>query len=561
MENKKIEEDLIVIEEKIVKSNGETAVRQYQKGKYLGKGGFARCYEFNCLETNKLAAAKVIPKSTLTKSSAKRKLMSEIKIHRSLHHTNIVGFEHYFEDHNNVYILLELCTNQTMNDLLKRRKRLTEIEVQCYLLQLIASLIYLQGRKIIHRDLKLGNFFISEKMEIKVGDFGLAATVRHEGEKKRTICGTPNYIAPEVLENKGHSYEVDIWALGVVAYTLLVGKPPFETTDVKTTYKRIKMNAFSFPDNVMLSDASKDLISRILKTDPSSRLTLTQIQNHDFFHQANTIPKLLPASTLACAPPTNFLKQYLPSNINTGVNSSRTAENTQGVSKNSPRQLAGDFNSARSLKKEETNRLPRTITINHPEEVCVNKWVDYSNKYGLGYNLTNGATGVYFNDSSKIIMQLNSEKFKYFERKSGEKQDSCTTYTMNEYPKEIQKKVTLLNHFKKYLQEESKQQSDIGAKGDNDDEVFVKKWIKTKHAVMFRLSNKIVQVKFQDQTEIILSSENRMVTYINKKQEKNLYKLSIALESNNAEMTKRLKYTKELLANMLNTNKDKNPNE
>ena len=88
-------------------------------------------------------------------------------------------------------------------------------------------------------------------MQIKVGDFGLAAKLEFEGERKRTICGTPNYIAPEVLDGKhGHSYQVDTWSLGVVLYTMLVGKPPFETSDVKTTYRRIRMNAYTFPESV-----------------------------------------------------------------------------------------------------------------------------------------------------------------------------------------------------------------------------------------------------------------------------------------------------------------------
>lgn len=106
-------------------------------------------------------AAKVIPKASLSKHRAKQKLMSEIKIHKSIHHTNIVGFEHFFEDNENVYILLELCHNQTMNELLRRRKRLTELEVQCYLLQILSALRYLHKNRVIHRDLKLGNLFLS----------------------------------------------------------------------------------------------------------------------------------------------------------------------------------------------------------------------------------------------------------------------------------------------------------------------------------------------------------------------------------------------------------------
>lgn len=146
-------------------------------------------------------------------------------------------------------------------------------------------------------------------MEVKIGDFGLAAKLQFDGETRRTICGTPNYIAPEVLDGKvGHSYEVDIWSLGVILYTLLVGKPPFETTDVKTTYRRIKMNAYNFPDHVILSDTSKSLITRILVSDPSRRPTLDDILAHEFFHQGNAIPKLLPNSTLACPPSSNYLR-------------------------------------------------------------------------------------------------------------------------------------------------------------------------------------------------------------------------------------------------------------
>jgi polo-like kinase 1 len=130
-----------------------------------------------------------------------------------------------------------------MNELLKRRKRLHELEVKCYTQQVINALKYLHSHRVIHRDLKLGNLFLNDKMQIKLGDFGLATKLDFDGEKKRTICGTPNYIAPEVLEGRaGHSYEVDIWSLGVILYTLIIGKPPFETTDVKATYTRIKRN-------------------------------------------------------------------------------------------------------------------------------------------------------------------------------------------------------------------------------------------------------------------------------------------------------------------------------
>ncbi len=123
--------------------------------------------------------------------------------------------------------------------------------------------------------LKLGNLFLNDKMEVKIGDFGLATKLEFDGDRKRTICGTPNYIAPEILEGKnGHSYEVDTWSLGVIIYTLLIGKPPFETQDVKTTYQKIKKNQYSFPEHVKVSKQAKQLIQGILQLEPNERLSL-----------------------------------------------------------------------------------------------------------------------------------------------------------------------------------------------------------------------------------------------------------------------------------------------
>jgi Serine/threonine protein kinase len=136
-----------IIEERVVSLEGEVKIKKYSKRKFLGKGGFARVYEFFCLETRKVQASKIIGKDQLTKQRRRQKLMSEIKIHKSLSHQNIVGFEHFFEDSENVYILLELCPNQSLSELLRRRKRLTELEVQCYMLQIIAAVEYIHYKK------------------------------------------------------------------------------------------------------------------------------------------------------------------------------------------------------------------------------------------------------------------------------------------------------------------------------------------------------------------------------------------------------------------------------
>ena len=136
-------------------------------------------------------------------------------------------------------------------------------------------------------------------------------------------------------------------------------------------------------------------------------------------------------------------------------------------------------------------------------EVWVKKWVDYSQKYGLGYYLSNDATGVFFNDSTKVVLDPNGHHFNYMERRYQDRQDVGKQYTLTEYPKDLQKKVTLLQHFRSYLEggekpakteEVSKEQFPKEKKITNV--IYVKKWMRTRHAIMFRLSNKVVQVNF-----------------------------------------------------------------
>ena len=277
-----------------------------------------------------------------------------------------------------------------MNELLRRRKRLTELEVQCYLLQIISGVKYLHQHRVIHRDLKLGNLFLSDKLEIKIADFGLATKLEFEGDRKRTVCGTPNYIAPEVLDGKhGHSYEVDIWSLGVIIFTLIVGKPPFETSSVKTTYKRIKVNAYAFPEHILVSDEAKDLIFKVLNLDPLRRLTLDQILDHKFLSRKN-IPKSLPSSSLACPPPASFMRQYQPK-------SRSDSDKELKLENNEPLKAVQTFKDSDIGFKNSNSSI-----------VHVQKWVDSSNKYGLGYILSNGCLGISFNDSTKILMHLNN---------------------------------------------------------------------------------------------------------------------------------------------------------
>lgn len=293
-----------VIEEKRKDADGRIISYKYARGRLLGKGGFAKCYLATSIASKSIYAIKIVSKSTLVKPRARQKLHTEIKIHKTLAHENVVRFERFFEDTDHAYMLLELCANNSMSELIRKRKRLTEPETRYYIIQLISALKFLHSSCVIHRDLKLGNLFIDSDMRLKVGDFGLATRVMHVDERKKTVCGTPNYIAPEILEGKnGHSYEVDVWSTGVVFYTLLVGKPPYESTDVKSTYKRILTNTYSFPDTVNVSEYSKSIIRNVLQTRPEKRPSWDEMLQHSFFSRTTAYtPLALPESAMRDCP-------------------------------------------------------------------------------------------------------------------------------------------------------------------------------------------------------------------------------------------------------------------
>uniref|UniRef100_A0A1I7WN78 Protein kinase domain-containing protein n=1 Tax=Heterorhabditis bacteriophora TaxID=37862 RepID=A0A1I7WN78_HETBA len=170
----------------------------YARGKFLGKGGFARCYELTNMNTKELFAGKIVSKTLLVKPYQREKMSQEVQIHRQLRHPHVVQLFSFFEDVDNVYITLELCARRSLMELHKRRKAVTEPEARYFTHHVCLAVDYLHEQKVIHRDLKLGNLFLNCELQVKIGDFGLATTVDIEGERKKTLCGTPNYIARKI---------------------------------------------------------------------------------------------------------------------------------------------------------------------------------------------------------------------------------------------------------------------------------------------------------------------------------------------------------------------------
>ncbi|VTJ68915.1 Hypothetical predicted protein [Marmota monax] len=186
------------------------------------------------------------------------------------------------------------CLGQSLAHVLKARQTLTEPEVRYYLRGVIGGLRYLHQQRIVHRDLKLSNLFLNKKMEVKIGDLGLATRLGPGGRCHRVLCGTPNLLAPEVVSRKGHSCPSDIWALGCIMYTVLTGTPPFAAASLSEMYQNIRDG--HYPEPAHLSPNARRLIARLLAPDPAERPNLDHLLQDDFFTQGFTPDRMPPRS-------------------------------------------------------------------------------------------------------------------------------------------------------------------------------------------------------------------------------------------------------------------------
>ncbi|KAI4163764.1 MAG: hypothetical protein LQ342_002537 [Letrouitia transgressa] len=284
----------------------------YRTGKELGKGGFAICYEGHQRgKSGSTVYALKIVKSKFPQKKLEDKFRTELQIHSKMQHPNIVEFHKAFAFEENTYVVLELCPNGSVQDMVRTRKGISLPEVRRLVVQLCGAVKYMHARNVIHRDLKMGNLFLDREMNVKIGDFGLAAVLVAPGEhesnqikgfsRRTTLCGTPNYIAPEILDKSkgGHDLKVDIWALGCIVYAMLTARPPFQASSSTEIYEKAKTVNYSWPASEacrsFIPEEVKDLVAGLLKPNPEERLGLDDVVDHPFFSMngGNCIPSVL----------------------------------------------------------------------------------------------------------------------------------------------------------------------------------------------------------------------------------------------------------------------------
>ncbi|XP_046802410.1 phosphorylase b kinase gamma catalytic chain, skeletal muscle/heart isoform [Lucilia cuprina] len=217
----------------------------------------------------------------------------EISILRQvMGHPYIIDLQDVFESDAFVFLVFELCPKGELFDYLTSVVTLSEKKTRTIMRQIFEGVEYIHSKNIVHRDLKPENILLDENHNVKITDFGFARQLK-EGEKLTDLCGTPGYLAPETLKcnmfegSPGYGQEVDIWACGVIMFTLLVGCPPFWHRKQMVMLRNIMEGKYSFtsPEWADISEDPKDLIRKCLVVDPSQRITVQEVLHHPFFNQ------------------------------------------------------------------------------------------------------------------------------------------------------------------------------------------------------------------------------------------------------------------------------------
>ncbi|KAK8897031.1 hypothetical protein M9Y10_014964 [Tritrichomonas musculus] len=578
----------------------------------LGHGGFSEVYRVTIQNTNKAYAMKVISKDRYETPKGRislEKLKNEIQIQKGLNHPNIVQSKISFSDEFNYYIALEFCPGKSIREYLKKSEngRLTEPETRKILQDVIEGLVYLHNSEIIHHDLKLENFLIGSDGKVKIADFGLSNALKNEDERKHSICGTTNYLSPEVIlkKNKGRGFEADIWAIGVATFIMLTGKPPFDGGDKETTYENIKNCRYHFPSKIPLSSEAKDFIKMILKVDPSKRPAAIDLIDHpfltkydkdqiQFYKPPQTRQK--PQSSIAIQKVQSLPKYsfginnaFPPKKINNNTNANQRLDNiplpAQPVSNlyELPRRSSNlnshiatsrfmnePDNSARKANLNTLNidyhQKPLSFIHENNELNAINNSKKnftipnhfitkyYFHEENLGYLLGNGTVGVCFYDQTRIVMDPNEEFVQYYKSTNSTPEvinlAAYKRIKLDDNTKKHQEKISLLKKFAKSFK---KYQLLYDLEGNDFDPSIplynVKYFLKKDGSVLFKLNDKNVQVNFSDYKKMIIFWNTRkMCVYTSHKDKCNLLDMNgIAGMNENCDEHRKLKNAKDML--------------
>mmetsp|Transcript_49103 Transcript_49103/g.153734 ORF Transcript_49103/g.153734 Transcript_49103/m.153734 type:complete len:692 (+) Transcript_49103:143-2218(+) len=255
----------------------EFEVLDSDAGRSLGKGSFGVVRGVRRKATGDIYALKTMRKIEVIEGDLIDQVEREVQVQRNLKHENVLRLYKHFEDADTVYLLLEYCAKGELYQLLRtcRGRRFTEDVAKHYFVQVARGLGYLHSQRIVHRDLKPENLLVNHEDVLKIADFGWCAVSSY---LRTTFCGTLDYLAPEMIQGRGHNHTLDIWSLGVLLYEMVVGRPPFQSTNHVMLVSKILEMQLKFPAFVPVG--VRDLVKQVLQKEPSDRLPLDQVLSH-----------------------------------------------------------------------------------------------------------------------------------------------------------------------------------------------------------------------------------------------------------------------------------------
>ncbi|CAF0908469.1 unnamed protein product [Rotaria sordida] len=264
-------------------------INDFEIGAPLGRGRFGHVYCVREKKSKYIVALKAIIKDQISTPRLAKQLISEISIQSRLKHPNILRLYGFFHDDQRIFLLLEYAPGGELYRRMQKDKIIQENQAAGYVYQLCNALSYLHSKQIIHRDIKPENILIGVYGILKLADFGWSAE-SNQANKRTTLCGTLDYLAPEMLNGSGYDEKIDLWCLGIFTYEMIVGKPPFDSQNQQDTIRLIRTNQLSFPSTI--SNDARHLISQLIRPNPSDRMPLNQVIQHQWIIQYANIKSI-----------------------------------------------------------------------------------------------------------------------------------------------------------------------------------------------------------------------------------------------------------------------------
>lgn len=269
--------------------NYQWSLEDFEIGAPLGRGKFGRVFLAREKTTHYMVALKTLYKIELVKGRVEKQVMREIEIQTHLKHPHILQLLTYFHDAKRIYLVLEFAAKGELYKELKRQpnERFNEHLSAKYTYQVADALDYCHKNNVIHRDIKPENLLLTFDGDIKLADFGWS--VHAPSSKRNTLCGTLDYLPPEMVLGQTYDIYVDHWCLGILCYEFLTGKPPFLSNTTQETYAKIKTVNISWPEQI--KPGAKDLISKLIKRKSTERISMAEVKTHPWIREHKDLPK------------------------------------------------------------------------------------------------------------------------------------------------------------------------------------------------------------------------------------------------------------------------------